>query len=193
MFPPPEACKLIFIAVTLFGAHDVPLFYARTWLPVRHLRLLRHFPAATPRTLADALLPLVACAVRGFRASAYGCTPCRFPLACAHLLRTRVPSSRSSSCARGRCRRLGSLRRCRYASRVEVPQGLRLGCWVRVNRTSMTGSECARALRGAWCRVLASCNSGSAPRRGSGCIELRASAVNVNSIRCSLKRLKSST
>lgn len=70
-----------------------------------------------------------------------------------------------------------------------------LEAWVlrKSGSNNMTGSECARALRGAWCRVLASCNSGSAPRRGSGCIELRASAVNVNSIRCSLKRLKSST
>lgn len=95
MFPPPEACKLIFIAVTLFGAHDVPLFYARTWLPVRHLRLLRHFPAATPRTLADALLPLVACAVRGFCASAYSCAPSPMPLpaltSCAPACPPRAP------------------------------------------------------------------------------------------------------
>ena len=193
MFPPPEACKLIFIAVTLFGAHDVPLFlcpYLATStaptpppaLPCRYSSHPRRCPPAARGLRCTGLLRL------GLRLYALP-----IPLACAHLLRTRVPSSRSSSCARGRCRRLGSLRRCRYASRVEVPQGLRLGCWVRVNRTSMTGSECARALRGAWCRVLASCNSGSAPRRGSGCIELRASAVNVNSIRCSLKRLKSST
>ena len=181
----------------------MPLFCLCAWLPVRHPHLLRHslalsspMPCRSSGTLSSS--PRCPPAARGLRCT--GLLRLRLQLcaladalACAHLMRTRVPSSRSSSCARGRCRRLGSLRRCRYASRVEVPQGLRLGCWVRVNRTSMTGSECARALRGAWCRVLASCNSGSAPRRGSGCIELRASAVNVNSIRCSLKRLKSST
>ena len=183
-----------------------PFFCLCAWLPVRHPHLLRHslalsspMPCRSSGTLSSS--PRCPPAARGLRCTGLlrlGLQLCALAdaLACAHLMRTRVPSSYSSSLARGRCRRLGSLRRCRYASRVEVPQGLRLGCWVRVNRTSMTGRECARALRGAWYLVLAPCNSGSAPRRRSGCTELWAGVPNVNkfgAFRRSFKCLKSST
>ena len=91
MFPPPEACKLIFIAVTLFGAHDVPLFlcpYLATStaptpppaLPCRYSSHPRRCPPAARGLRCTGLLRL------GLRLYALP-----IPLACAHLLRTRVP------------------------------------------------------------------------------------------------------
>lgn len=190
----------------IFGAHDVPLFCLCAWLPVRHPHLLRHslalsspMPCRSSGTLSSS--PRCPPAARGLRCT--GLLRLRLQLcaladalACAHLMRTRVPSSYSSSLARGRVLRWWKLAQMSLCLKSDASSWLE--AWVprKSGSNNMTGRECARALRGAWCRVLASCNSGSAPRRGSGCTELWAGVPNVNkfgAFRRSFKRLKSST
>ena len=162
-------------------------------------RCPRRCPAAPPAPCPphrDALLPLVACAVRGFCASAYGCTPCRFPSPALTSCAPACPSSRSSSLACGRVLRWWKLAQMSLCLKSDASSWLEAWVLRKSGSNNMTGRECARALRGAWCRVLASCNSGSAPRRGSGCTELWAGVPNVNkfgAFRRSFKCLKSST